>query len=69
MNIPTSKTIEIIVAADGQSRIETKGFAGSTCRDASRFLEAALGTTTSETLTAEFHEGQPQQHNYLEEET
>ena len=62
------KTIEIIILPDGQSRLETKGFAGSRCREASRFLEAALGKTTSETLTAEFHEARSQQHNHLEQE-
>ena len=49
------KTIEIIVGPDGGSRIETKGFAGASCRDASRFLEQALGTRATELLTAEFH--------------
>ena len=37
------KTIEIIVSSTGQTQVETKGFAGSECRDASRFLEEALG--------------------------
>ena len=64
-----SKTIEIIISPSGQSRVETKGFAGSQCREASHFLEAALGKTTSETLTAEFHETQSQQRNHLEQET
>jgi hypothetical protein len=52
------KTIEITVDPKGQSKIETKGFAGSECRNASRFLEEALGCQSSETLTAEFHQGQ-----------
>jgi hypothetical protein len=59
------KTIDILITPDGQSRIETKGFAGSDCRQASEFLEQALGTRTSEQLTAEFHQqattGQQQQ--------
>ena len=38
-----NRIIEIIVAPDGSSRLETKGFAGSSCLVASRFLEAALG--------------------------
>ena len=63
------KTIEIIISPSGQSRVETKGFAGSKCRDASRFLEAALGKTTSETLTAEFHQAQCHQQKHLEQET
>lgn len=48
--------IEIIVASDGSTRLETKGFQGSECREASRFLERALGTSTGETLKAEFHQ-------------
>ena len=51
-----SKTIEIIVSPTGQSRVETKGFAGSECRDASRFIEQAIGQQTSEILKAEFHQ-------------
>jgi len=50
------KTIEITVSPSGQTAITTKGFAGSSCRDASRFIEQALGQRTSETLTAEFHQ-------------
>lgn len=49
------KTIELIVAPDGSSRLETRGFAGEACRDASGFLAAALGVRLSETLTPEFH--------------
>lgn len=50
------KTIEITVAPDGQTRVETKGFVGSDCREASRFLEQALGDHTEEQLTSEFHQ-------------
>ena len=52
------KTIEITVDPQGQARVETKGFSGSECREASRFLELALGRITGETLTAEFHQDQ-----------
>ena len=51
-----NQNIEIIISADGQTRIETKGFTGSDCRTASRFLEQALGQTTSEQLKPEFHQ-------------
>ena len=50
------RIIEIIVSPTGETKIETKGFAGSTCRDASRFIEEALGQRTGEQLTAEFHQ-------------
>jgi len=62
------KIIEIIISTDGQSRIETRGFTGSRCRDASRFLEAALGTVSSEQLTAEYHQSVQDQPNQLREE-
>ena len=48
------KTIEIIVSPKGETRIETKGFAGADCQQASRFLEQALGRRTDEQLTQEF---------------
>lgn len=51
-----TKTIEIVVAPNGDTRVETKGFTGSECRDASRFVEQALGTRTDERLTSEFHQ-------------
>ena len=52
------KTIEITVSPTGETRVETRGFAGPECREASRFVEQALGRKTAETLTAEFHQGQ-----------
>lgn len=60
-----TKTIEIIVSPTGQTRVETKGFAGNTCRQASQFIEQALGQRTGEQLTSEFHatqEATTQQH-------
>ena len=50
------KTIEIIISPTGQSRVETKGFTGAECRDASRFIEQAIGQQTNEILKAEFHQ-------------
>ena len=52
------RTIEITVAPDGQSRVETRGFAGQECREASKPFEQALGLRTAEALTAEFHQRQ-----------
>jgi hypothetical protein len=51
-----TKTIEILVAPDGKTTVQTQGFTGSSCRDASRFLEQALGQRTTEQLTAEYHQ-------------
>jgi len=49
------KTIEITVAPNGDAHVETRGFAGGECQEASRFIELALGKRMSERLTAEFH--------------
>ena len=54
-----SKTIEITVSSSGQTQVETKGFAGSECREASRFIEQALGKQTGEKLTSDFFVSQP----------
>jgi hypothetical protein len=48
--------IEILISPQGEATITTKGFQGPACRDASGFLEQALGQTLKETLTAEFHQ-------------
>ena len=53
-----NKTIEVIVAPNGETKVETKGFVGTECRDASRFIEQALGQQTGESLTAEFYQRQ-----------
>ena len=52
------KTIEVTVSPTGETTVETKGFTGPACRDASRALEQALGATAAERLTAEFYEAQ-----------
>ncbi len=52
------KTIDITVSPKGETQVETRGFTGSECREASRFVEQAIGQRTAETLTAEFHQGQ-----------
>ena len=51
------RIIEITVDGKGQSKVET-GFTGGECREASKFIEQALGQRTDEKLTAEFYQGQ-----------
>ena len=48
------KIIEIAVDTNGQTRVETLGFTGGECRDASKFIERALGQHQGETMTFEF---------------
>ncbi len=61
MNATPSRVIEVVVASDGSSTVTTRGFTGGECRDASRFLEAALGSRKSELLTGEYFQGQTTQ--------
>ena len=61
MKSTTFKTIEITVSPTGETQVQTKGFIGGECRDASRFVEEALGQRVSETLMAEFHQAAQQQ--------
>jgi len=56
-----SKIIEIIVSPKGETRVETKGFAGGECREASKFVEEALGKRERERMTSEFYVSQPVQ--------
>ena len=50
------QVIEVVVSPTGETKIQTTGFIGSGCRDASRFLEDALGASIGEQLTNEFHQ-------------
>ena len=51
-----NKIIEIIVSPTGETQLETKGFAGEECKEASKFVEQALGNCQRERLTVEFHQ-------------
>ena len=57
------KTMEIVVSPKGESQVETKGFTGDSCREASKFIESALGKRTGETLKPEFHIQAPSQNS------
>lgn len=49
-----SQTIEIVISPSGAVRVETKGFVGSQCRNATRALEEAIGARHSENIIPEF---------------
>jgi len=50
--------MKAVVSPTGQTQVETKGFSGSECRNASRYIEEALGQHTGEKLTGEFYNHQ-----------
>ena len=47
--------IEITVTPEGETSVETRGFAGTACRAASEPYEDAAGSKTAERLTPEYH--------------
>ena len=51
----SEKKIEITVSPEGAVSIKTAGFTGSSCKDATRDLEKALGVAGRETLLPEFY--------------
>jgi hypothetical protein len=51
-----SRIIEVIVSPTGETTVQTKGYAGSDCLQASKFLEEALGTVAREQKTTEFYQ-------------
>jgi len=44
----------ITVSPSGQSKVETRGLAGSSCQDATREIERALGKTTEDQKKLEY---------------
>jgi hypothetical protein len=51
-----ARIIEVVVSPTGEATVQTKGYAGSDCLQASQFLEQALGVSTHDTKTAEFYQ-------------
>lgn len=47
--------IEVTVSPQGETKIQTKGYEGPRCQEASKFLEQALGLVTAEQKTSEFY--------------
>ena len=58
-----TKIIEVVIHPDGTTNAETQGFSGAGCREATKFLEQALGRRASEKLTAEFYSHAAQNQN------
>jgi hypothetical protein len=54
------KQIIIDVTNEGEVKIETRGFSGSTCVEESRFLKDLLGVETARQLTPAYYQRQDQ---------
>jgi hypothetical protein len=55
------RTIEVTVSPQGEVAVQTKGYAGADCLQASKFLEQALGAATADHKTSEFYQTAPAQ--------
>jgi len=51
-----SRIIEVTVSPQGEITVQTRGYAGTGCLQASKFLEQSLGVTLSDKKTAEFYQ-------------
>ena len=49
-------TIEIIVAPNGEIKIDAVGYKGADCEKATRFLEEALGVVDRRAKKPEYHQ-------------
>lgn len=49
------RIIEVIVSPQGETTVQTKGYSGSDCLQASKFLEEALGIATANRKTPDFY--------------
>jgi len=50
------RIIEVTVSPTGEATVQTKGYSGAECVQASKFLEQALGAAAAEHKTAEFYQ-------------
>lgn len=55
------KQIEIVVDTTGAVKIEAKNFSGTSCTDATRPFEKALGAVTDNQFKPEYYETQTEQ--------
>ena len=52
----SERIIQVTVSPAGETQIETEGFTGTSCRQASRFLEQALGKQLQDVPTLDFYQ-------------
>jgi hypothetical protein len=51
-----NRTIEIIIAPNGELQIDAVGFNGADCEQATKFLEEALGVVAQKRKKPEYHQ-------------
>lgn len=51
-----SESIEITIHEDGTTKVEAKGFSGTSCLKTTEAIEKALGTVKDRKMKAEYHD-------------
>ncbi len=65
----TARTIEVLVSPAGEITVEAEGYTGSSCEEATRFLEEALGLPGGRTRKAEFYRREQRNNNTRQQRT
>lgn len=50
------RIIEVMISPTGETTVQTKGYVGGECQQASKWLELTLGLVASDQKTAEFYQ-------------
>ena len=50
------RIIEVTISPQGETTVQTKGYIGTDCLQASKFLEQALGAPASDCKTSEYYQ-------------
>jgi Protein of unknown function (DUF2997) len=61
------RVIEIVVSPQGEATVQTKGYAGADCLQASKWLEQALGIAAADRKTTEFFQAAAQEQHVPQE--
>ena len=54
LTLTLTKAIIVTISPEGKPKIEAQGYAGTSCKEATGFLEQALGQTVSDETTSEY---------------
>ena len=53
-----ARIIEVLISPTGETTVQTKGFTGGECHQASKWLEKALGVAATDQKTSEFFQAE-----------
>ena len=56
------RIIEVVVSPQGETTVQTKGFAGAACLQASKWIEQSLGIAVTDRQTSEFFQATETEH-------